>query len=130
MSLRKALNVLLVAFWVCAQTAMAFGHFGHSASDSSAHGMHKAAEAHKSAKAQGASSSDCLNHAQSDDEPKSHHSGSSLDQCCSAACSIVGPFAMFELNVDSPSRDFAVEFVHAPMAINQGLPTPPPNTTF
>ena len=120
MSFRNVLNVLVVSFWVLAQTAMAYAH---DTSNSSAHGTPKAAEIHKTA------NSDCLNHGQTGDDKNDHHSGS-LEQCCSTACSIVGPFATYELNVVVPSRDFAIELVHAPVAVNLGLLTPPPNTTF
>ena len=127
MSLKNALNVLLVAFWIVAQTAMAMPHMAFASSTFADHAASAVADDTNQ-------TSDSLlhDHAFTADQvgakPKTDYRDARTELCSSAVCFAVGGSDLFGLCEERVSRVFGLKPVYVLLPVNPGLPTPPPNT--
>ncbi|NNE24821.1 MAG: hypothetical protein HKN11_19655 [Rhizobiales bacterium] len=127
MKFKRALTVLLTAFWVLSQSVMVFAHSSVAdplAGNDTAIG----ADAAQSANA------DCLAHSSgvghADDANAPPHEHGTADVCCNAVCSIAAKFSVALLGSDDVARLYDPTRTATPKVALLGLPTPPPDTAI
>ncbi|MDH3740186.1 MAG: hypothetical protein OER56_01195 [Hyphomicrobiales bacterium] len=129
MKFKRALTVLLTAFWVLSQSVMVFAHSSVAeplAGDVTTTGTDAAQSAN----------ADCLAHSSdagaghANDANAPPHDHGIADVCCNAVCSVVAKFSVFLLGSDDVARLYDPTRIATPKVALLGLPTPPPDTTI